>query len=380
DQSGAPDTVDFWSHACGKLLRSQRKYRILSARQSVPVPAATGGSPSTPTPGSTTDLLKLAEIYEPEFAEETHSCVTDADCKDVTITTQVNPTIEPTFCMPDVDGTNKCLASCDPQKLPQGSATNGITVPDSTDALCGFDFECVQSAFSKPGASLTVPGAPRPDYRCTRAPMFDGGSPTFWHTCMPEVQEYEIHVGGEFTMAGTSSGYLSNEVVGPNNECMVPPQTLERVRLAQWRVPLSAPACPANVDSSPLTESIDPSVLQSNVCELNAASETTTRIIHFENPIFNNGVQLPLDGNKHPFIPPDNTSVSLGVTGGGENLVSLLGTDIQAQQPRYVQVAPDNQTVYVVDEGKSPLATGLRGQLLRLFSSSQTIDPLFIVR
>ncbi len=372
DQSGSPDTVDFWSHTCGKLLRSQRKYRILSARQNVTVPTATNGVPSTPTPGSTTDLLKLAEIYEPEFAEQTHSCVTDADCMDVTITTQVNPTIEPTFCMPDVDGTKKCLASCDPQRLPQSAATMGITVPDSTDALCGFDFECVQSALSVPGA--------RPDYRCVRAPLFDGGSPTFWQTCMPEVQQYEVHVGDSFTINGTSSGYLSNEVVGPNNECALPPQTLERIRLSQWRVPLSAPACPANVNAEPLAESIDPTVLASNVCELNAASETTTRVIHFENPIFNIGVQLPLDGNKHPFIPPDNTSVSIGITGGGLNLVSLLGTDVQAQQPRYVQVAPDNQTVYVVDEGKSPVASGLRGQLLRLFSSSQSIDPLFVVR
>src|SRR5262249_4757737 len=154
----------------------------------------------------------------------------------------------------------------------------------------------------------------------------------------------------------------------PNHECMIGDLTKERVRLAQWRIPLSAPACTPQVDAQPLVQSIDPAVLQSNICRLRAATETTTRVIHFENPIFNIAVQLPIAGDKKPFIPPDGTSISMGITGGGSNLTSLLGVDVQAQQPRSVVVAPDGQTVYVVDEGKSPLATGLRGQLLRLFS------------
>ena len=134
-------------------------------------------------------------------------------------------------------------------------------------------------------------------------------------------------------------------------------------------MPLSAapPARPTSTPT-PLVESIDPTVLASNVCAVNAASETTTRVIHFENPIFNIAVQLPLDGHKVPFVPPDNTSVSMARHRRRINLTALLGVDVQAQQPRYVAVAPDGQTVYVVDEGKSPLATGLRGQLLRLFS------------
>jgi len=70
----------------------------------------------------------------------------------------------------------------------------------------------------------------------------------------------------------------------------------------------------------------------------------------------------------------------MNVTGGGNTLQSLLGVDVQAQQPRYATVAPDGQTVYVVDEGKAAVATGLRGQLLRLFSSSQSVDTTFIVR
>ncbi|HEY2748959.1 MAG TPA: hypothetical protein VGL86_30270 [Polyangia bacterium] len=358
DQNNAVYTVDYWSHTCGKLLRSQRKYRVLSARQGATVPGGTTGGGTTPTSG-TTDLLKLAEIYEPEFPEETKSCTKDADCSSITITTQgPTPLVRhDAKCLPDVDGTSRCLFGC---------------TDDSNDNECGADFECAKSELN--------------DLRCMRAPMFDKGQASYWQTCMPELQEYEIHVGDAFTMAGTSSGYLSDEVADPRTdsiggaECIVPPETLERVRLAQWRVPLTAPACTPDVDAQPLMASIDPAVLQSNVCRVHAATETTTRLIHFENPIFNIAVQLPLNGNGQPFIPPDNTSVSLGVTGGGSNLVSLLGTDVQAQLPRYVQVAPDGQTVYIVDEGKSPLATGLRGQLLRLFSSSQTIDPLFVVR
>ncbi len=145
-------------------------------------------------------------------------------------------------------------------------------------------------------------------------------------------------------------------------------------------MPLSAPACPAYVDANPLAQSIDPSVLASNICALQQPAGATTSVIHFENPIFNIGVVLPLDGAGRPLIPPDGTSVSMAVTGGGNSLASLLGVDVQAQQPRYATVAPDGQTVYVVDEGKQAVASGLRGQLLRLFSSSQSVDTTFVVR
>ncbi len=42
--------------------------------------------------------------------------------------------------------------------------------------------------------------------------------------------------------------------------------------------------------------------------------------------------------------------------------------------------APDGQTVYVVDEGRQTLATGLRGQLIRLLTPTQVSDPSFVIR
>lgn len=358
---GKTDTVDHWTQTCGKLLRSQRKFRVLSAKQGAPVPAypvspdpTKQPPPTTPSPAALTDLLELAEVYEPEFAEQTKTCTSDADCKDVTITAQVGGVTRATSCLRDVDGQSRCLATCsDPMK----------------DDDCGADFECYPSAFG--------------DNRCMRAPIGDAtAGQTFWQTCMPELQQYEIHAGDAFTVSGTSSGFASNETTAADGECVVPPQTRERARLFQWRVPLTASDCPSNVNANPLTASIDPRVLPTNVCVVNGPvmPGTPSKVIHFENPIFNIGVVIPLLANARPVVPPDGTSVSMAVTGGGNNLQSLLGVDVQAQQPRYATVAPDGQTVYVVDEGKASVATGLRGQLLRLFSSSQSIDTTFIVR
>jgi hypothetical protein len=45
-----------------------------------------------------------------------------------------------------------------------------------------------------------------------------------------------------------------------------------------------------------------------------------------------------------------------------------------------VVTAPDRQTVFVVDEGKSSTATGLRGQLLRVSTAVQATDRSFQVR
>ncbi|MCU1278531.1 MAG: hypothetical protein JWM53_2077, partial [bacterium] len=341
-------TADFWSQTCGKLLRSQRKFRVLHARQAQPTP---GG-------GGISDVLTIGEIYEPEYAEQTTTCTSDADCTTakIQVAAQVGGNLRDTKCLKDADGQNRCLLPCD-----------DVT----TDAKCGADFEC---AWSQLG-----------DKRCMRAPIgFDADNmkvdPGYWHTCMKEAQQYELHVGDAFTVSGTSSGYLTDEVVDPSSgECILPPQTLATARLSQWRIPLTAPACPANVNAQPLVASIDPS-LQTNVCTLGMSAPSVERI-HFENPIFNIVAQIPLaTAMGQPIVPPDGTSVSFVVTGGGVNLIAQLGVDVQAQQPRSALVGPDGQTVYIVDEGKSPSGAGLRGQLLRLFSASQSVDTTFVVR
>lgn len=345
-------TVDYWSQHCGKLLRSQRKYKILHARQQQPI---TDGTNTT-----TTDVLTLGEIYEPEFSEQTHTCGTQVDCSDVSVVAQLNGGTSPTACLPDSDGVSRCLLPC-----------------DGTDTVCGPDFECALSSFG--------------DFRCMRAPIGAAGDPRnpndpprvdplFWKLCMPEAQQYEVHAGDAFTISGTLSGFLSSESVGAKGECVIPPQTLESVRLSQWRVPLSAPPCPPNVDAQPLVESIDPG-LQTNVCALSTTAPGVG-LVHFENPVFNIAVQTPLDASRNkPIVPLDGTAISFNLTGGGgSSLVANLGVDVQAQQPRYALVGPDGQTVYVVDEGKSPAGAGLRGQLLRLFSTSQSVDTSFIVR
>ena len=113
------------------------------------------------------------------------------------------------------------------------------------------------------------------------------------------------------------------------------------------------------------------------MCQID--TDPAARVVHFENPIFNLAVQFPKSDGQ-VIIPPDGTAISMQLTGGGATLLALLGVDVQAQQPRYVAVAPDGQTVYVVDEGKGTSAAGLRGQLLRLFSPTQSVDTTFVVR
>jgi hypothetical protein len=133
--------------------------------------------------------------------------------------------------------------------------------------------------------------------------------------------------------------------------------------------------CTAPVTTAAPLSSMDPAT-NANTCWL---GDNTSWAVHFENQLFNIALSIPVVGSR-PLIPPDGTSVSFSVTGGGNPLVALLGVDVQAQLPRSAVVAPDGQTVYVVDEGKAATATGLRGQLLRLFSASQSVDTTFIVR
>jgi hypothetical protein len=353
------NTVESWSQRCGKLLRAQRKYRIVSAKQDAKIPELGGNATDN-------DYLQLAEIYEPEYDEQTIVGCTPPGANDPNpcagiLIPSSNPMSPPlaTSCLQDLDGRFRCEVACTADDVANDTGK------------CGPDFEC---------AHTQMPAAD--DYRCMRAPIGKPGG--LWTTCMPELQNYEIHAGDAYLMSGSSSGVAANEAPGPDGEChpadvaSAPPTTREAARLLQARVPLSgAPACPAGL--TPLG-SLDATTALSNICQFDDA-RFGSRVVHFENPIFNVSVTTPLSpADGRVIVPPDGTAVTMTLTGGSLPLSTALGIDVQAQQPRYVTVAPDRQTVYVVDEGKSISAAGLRGQLIRLYSPSQAVDTLFVVR
>jgi hypothetical protein len=348
------DTIhndNFWSDTCGELLRSQRKYRVVHARQNQSLDNGEG----------ITDVLELAEIYEPEFAEQTHNCTLDSECTDITVPAADGSSVLGSKCLTDSDGQNRCLIPC------------------STDnQSCGTDFEC------EPAHNITG------DMRCMRAPI----NAHLWQICFPELLEYNIEAGDSFLLAGTVTPFANDETTDANGECIVPlvtapSQTSEYIRLRNSRVPLTPrfPPDPSGMPGAPIVcpagmaplDSIDVNQLPgANVCSIDMVG---SRVLHFENAVYNVALQVPTQGfSSSLIVPPDGTTVTMSFVGGGGRLAANLGVDVQAQQPRYAVVAPDGQTVYVVDEGSSSAATGLRGQLLRLFTPTQAVDTLFIVR
>jgi hypothetical protein len=331
--------------ACGPILRARRRFRILSARQGV-----TAVDPNAPAGMDVSDQLALAELYQPESVDDTHTCTSDADCSDVcmpVIDPNGTTVTAPASCLLDSDGQKRCLRGCDP----------------AGDARCGQDYQCTTSSLG--------------DARCLRAPLDDN----LITRCLTELQPYEIHVGNAFLVSGTGSGYLADVVPDPvSRECTVPSPASEYARLRQWRIPIHPPLCSAQVTASaPLTPN---GYGTPAACEVPGFG--ASRVIHYENPIFTLLLDLrprlpPID----TFVPPDGLQLSFIVVGGGRPLAIGLGVESSlplAQQPRAAVVAPDGQTVYVVDEGKQSTATGLRGQLLRFSSISQQTDPTFKVR
>ena len=327
--------------ACTPLLRAVRQYRVLSAKQGVVLD------------GQTTDALTLGEIYSPSQLDV--RC--DADptvCNQVfdePLDEQGNPLLDPsgqqvkltTTCLKDADGGKHCLRACTPNATDN---TGALTA----DAMCAPDFQCLPSRFG--------------DNRCMRAPLNEG----LFTNCLKELQPYELHSRNAFLVSGSLTGLLSDEVVGPGGECQ-PATGSPYARLRQARIPVAAQlaACPSANLFDPL-----PGTFASSLCELPAMD--TTRVVHFENPYF--AIALGLPG----FTLPPGFTLTFQVVGGGLALQTVLAVDATAQSPRAVVTAPDRQTVFVVDEGKATAATGLRGQLLRLSSSTQSIDHTFQVR
>jgi hypothetical protein len=328
--------------ACSPLLRSLRTYGITSARQ--------GAALST---GEVTDVLELEELAEePDELDPVDCMISGAACPALPSTSKDSsgqPIELATTCAPMPDGSHRCVRTCDP------NAKSG-----SPDRLCGGDFVCAESEM---GGNRCLLGPLTPKLF---QPKSQGGS-----GCVRELQNYEVH-GQAFVVSGSVSGFLSDLEPDPTTrECVVPPISSPYVRLHQPRIPVALSQltpCPSGVDIFSSMSGVPAACLFSD--------GPKGREIHFENPYFAIGVVVP----AAQLVPPMKTVLSFNVIGGGAPLSVPLIIDAQAQQPMAVVTAPDRATVYIVDEGKSSVATGLRGQLFRLFSASQSLDHLFVIR
>ncbi|MFI5288064.1 MAG: hypothetical protein ACHQ17_00360 [Polyangia bacterium] len=329
---------------CSPLLRSPRTFQISSARQ--------GAALAT---GEVTDVLQIQDIDEEPDELDPVDCTTSGDACPILIGAATDahgqPVDLPTTCEKMPDGSHRCVRMC---------STDAKLAADSPERLCGGDFVCGLSVMN--------------DQRCMLGPLdpelfearSQGGS-----GCVRELQNYEVH-GQAFVVSGSVSGFLSDLEPDPTTrECVVPPISSPYVRLHQPRIPVALSQltpCPSGVDIFSSMSGVPAACLFSD--------GPKGREIHFENPYFAIGVVVP----AAQLVPPMKTVLSFNVIGGGAPLSVPLIIDAQAQQPMAVVTAPDRATVYIVDEGKSSVATGLRGQLFRLFSASQSLDHLFVIR
>lgn len=338
------------SVTCAPLLRSVRRFRILRASQHVEA-----GNPSLST---ASDQLSLGEVYEPEHAQlqpaidgHGNTCTDDASCAAVTVRgpslSSDSPDLLPTRCLMDADNIKRCLRACTPSR-------------DSSvlEARCGAGFQCAPSLMG--------------DNRCMRAPL----NRDLVATCLSELTPYSIHAGNAFVVTGSTSGTLVTPNVDPDptsGRCL-PANVSE---LVQSRIPLGAlPACANGTGVRLPAPSAGP-----KVCALSGDSlhvPSGQRDIHFENPYFSFELLIPTAADSQ--IPPNFYSLNFTLVGGGAPRVIGMGVDVAALDPAVVLVAPDQQTLFVVDGGRQTSAAGIRGQLLRLSSEAQVTDSSFQVR
>jgi hypothetical protein len=409
-------------NACSPLLRAVREFRITSAKQGV----------EQKLTGELSDELRLAEIWAPPHRAETRTCAADEECKDVRIATKdssKNTVQLATSCRFDDAfgaGARRCVRTC---RLP-----TDMTLVTPTDDLCPPDFQCLrttslskhtqtlqdeataeiaqrQAEKSAAQAELATTTDPvriaqlqaqiagldsrvqdRTRYKelvgregvCVRAPLEDG----YLKNCLREVQSYEIHAGDAFIVTGSVSGFIATSQANPmTKECETPPVSSPYVRLRQPRIPVELATLPQCLSTAEKMQPIEqrahqpwdaitpPAAPEANVCyyddEFGSAS-----IIHFENPFLAVGVKMP----KSLKVPQEKLALAFDVVGGGFPITAILQVSDVAQQPRSAVSAPDGQFIYIVDEGKSSAATGLRGQLFRLNTASLTVDRTFVVR
>jgi hypothetical protein len=339
--------LDSLKNECTPLLNAKLRFRVISAKQGTTL--TFGNTPQA----QVTDALKLAEIYEPEYSFQSLDCSTDETvCTNVSVVhTNADGTTTnlPTHCVQTLDerggSVKRCVRTCD-------------------DGLgCGQDFQCLPSRYG--------------DQRCMYAPL----STQLFTDCLPELQKYQLRVGDAFMVTGQANGFYSDLEPSPvDRECTLPVNaTAPFVKLRQSRIPLDAKKlmqCPMILPYQFL-----PSSFATNTCWM--ADDTMHTVVHFENPWFAFAIDVPKipNGNFVPVVrPPPSLQLTFQIVGGQGALSIPLASDVQAQQPRMAVTAPDHQTVYIIDEGKQTTATGLRGQLLRLVSGSQSVDRNFQVR
>ena len=114
-----------------------------------------------------------------------------------------------------------------------------------------------------------------------------------------------------------------------------------------------------------------------------------SRRIHYENTAMNLVLRVPrlteTQNNVRQWIsdewavPDDGYSVSFSVVGGLVTYALPVGTNAGqlAQGLRSATESPDG-AIYVVDQGRTGTATGLRGQLMRILRG--IVDGTFLIR
>ena len=342
---------------CTPWTQSYLRYRL----DEVSGPGASGGEVAT-----------FGEIAEPEYdVDLAHgtghpstwipTCQSPEDCAGITVADG-----KPTSCLDDGRGvgTRRCVRECNPLKTDE----------------CGLGYLCAQS----------VAGGTR----CLRAPLPPLAG-TLHDLCFGAPQAYEIHAGESWVVSGDQSGVIENESEDPSTHRCVRSFDADPVlRYRNARLPMAPPDCPADLESSDWYKELPPE-FGGNACSLNPADGYPRRYIRFSNPFFDivmvvppQGLPLSNDGGwvdsggntEISHVPFEGTFMSFSTVGGFRPMTYGLGTAITAQSPSAATVGGDRHAIYIVDQGKQNSATGLRGQVIRFLTDSESSDPTFVIR
>lgn len=108
----------------------------------------------------------------------------------------------------------------------------------------------------------------------------------------------------------------------------------------------------------------------------------TDTVLHFSNPLFTLALDVPRRSSNTVYsrAPDDGAVLKILVVGGFRPFSFALAVDALAQMPHAAITGPDHTSVFVVDEGRQTVASGLRGQVLRFLSDVQVTDSTFQIR